>query len=417
MIQSKIIIKDALYYIMSKIIPAIAGIIFIVFFNKTAGISEYGNYSLLIYKVNLIVTFCFGWLNQSQLRYAGYESKEHKKKINYSKNLIFFQMILAFIILLLLFFDFKISKNEKLISLFCVLSIGLFTFFKTFFQAKLLPPIVFQINILQSLFYLLLPLLFFLNKTKIFSETFLLTTGLSFLLANLILLHKNKKFFDNLFNVNLNFKNIKKWLKFGIPVSIWSSLGMLLHFLDRFFIDKFCDLFELGVYSSISELLIRAFSFLIFPFTMALHPRITNLWNSKKKLESIQLIDRSLVILFIFLTLTLFVVLFFNSIIFKGLIYIIPELPSSSKDLIAPLIFTGIFWQLSFLTHKMIELNEKTYIMIIFILVSVVINLIGNIYFLPLNGIIATAYASLFSSLSYCILTSLYYIKEKSKII
>ena len=236
MIQSKIIIKDALYYIMSKIIPAIAGIIFIVFFNKTAGISEYGNYSLLIYKVNLIVTFCFGWLNQSQLRYAGYESKEHKKKINYSKNLIFFQMILAFIILLLLFFDFKISKNEKLISLFCVLSIGLFTFFKTFFQAKLLPPIVFQINILQSLFYLLLPLLFFLNKTKIFSETFLLTTGLSFLLANLILLHKNKKFFDNLFNVNLNFKNIKKWLKFGIPVSIWSSLGMLLHFLDRFFI-------------------------------------------------------------------------------------------------------------------------------------------------------------------------------------
>ncbi len=416
MIQSKIILKDAFYYIMSKIIPAIAGIIFIVFFNRTAGISEYGNYSLLIYKVNLMVTFFFGWLNQSQLRYISYESEEHKKKINYSKNLFFFQIILASIILLFLFFDFKILRNEKIISLFCVLSIGLFTFFKTFFQAKLLPHIVFQINILQSLLYLLLPLLFFLNKTKISGETFLLTTGLSFLLANSILLQRNKKIFNNSFNVNLNYNNIKKWLKFGIPVSIWSSLGMLLHFLDRFFIDKFCDKFELGVYSSISELLIRVFSFLIFPFTMALHPRITNLWNSKKKLESIHLINRSLLILFILLAFTLFFVSFFNSIIFKGLIFIIPELPPSSKDLIAPLIFTGIFWQLSFLTHKMIELNEKTYIMIVFILASVIINLVGNIYFLPLNGIVATAYTSLFSSLSYCILTSLYYLKEKSKI-
>ena len=121
-------------------------------------------------------------------------------------------------------------------------------------------------------------------------------------------------------------------------------------------------------------------------------------------------------LLIIFLIAIFFAVLFFNDFIFTLLIFMIPELPYSSKNLIAPLIISGILWQLSFLTHKMIELNEKTYIMLIFILVSIIINLIGNYYFLPKKGIIATAYTSLFASLSYCFLTTIYFLKEKEKI-
>ena len=59
MIQNISILKDTFYYIMSKTVPAITGIVFIIFFNRVAGINEYGIYSLLIYKINFIVTFCF----------------------------------------------------------------------------------------------------------------------------------------------------------------------------------------------------------------------------------------------------------------------------------------------------------------------------------------------------------------------
>ena len=68
-----------------------------------------------------------------------------------------------------------------------------------------------------------------------------------------------------------------------MPVSIWSSLGLLLPYLDRYYIAKYLDSEALGIYSSASELSIRVFSFFIFPFIMALHPRIIKMWNSGQK--------------------------------------------------------------------------------------------------------------------------------------
>ena len=68
------ILKDAYYYLFSKVIPGIAGLLFIFIFTRILGISEYGKYSFLLSKFNLITSFSFGWLNQSVLRY-GYSKK------------------------------------------------------------------------------------------------------------------------------------------------------------------------------------------------------------------------------------------------------------------------------------------------------------------------------------------------------
>ena len=62
-----------------------------------------------------------------------------------------------------------------------------------------------------------------------------------------------------------------------------------------------------------------------------------------KKVESIQLINRSMGLLIIFLIAIFFAVLFFNDFIFTLLIFMIPELPYSSKNLIAPLIIQEYF--------------------------------------------------------------------------
>ena len=69
---------------------------------------------------------------------------------------------------------------------------------------------------------------------------------------------------------------------------------------------------------------------------------------------------------------------------------------------------SGMLWQLSLLTHKAIELNEKTHLMIVFILFSVAINILVNTLFISQYGIIVTALSSLASSFSYCILTWIY---------
>ena len=39
------ILKDAYYYLFSKTVPGIAGLLFIFIFTRVAGINEYGKYS------------------------------------------------------------------------------------------------------------------------------------------------------------------------------------------------------------------------------------------------------------------------------------------------------------------------------------------------------------------------------------
>jgi len=64
------LIRDALYYSISKIIPGLAGLISVIFFFRWVGAEEYGKYSIIFSFTNLIAAFSFGWLNQSIIRYS-----------------------------------------------------------------------------------------------------------------------------------------------------------------------------------------------------------------------------------------------------------------------------------------------------------------------------------------------------------
>ena len=202
----------------------------------------------------------------------------------------------------------------------------------------------------------------------------------------------------------MKYLNAKKWFKFGIPVSIWSTLGLLLPYLDRYYIRKFYDAETLGIYSSISELTLRAFSF-IFPLILSVHPRIINLWNDNQKTKAINILDKIIKLIFFSLCILLIVLFFFKDTFFIVYKIALPMIKEDSIVVIVPLIMNGALWQLSFLTHKMIELDEKTYFMTFYIMIAIIINLIGNNIFLPKYGIIATAYTSFLSAGSYCLLT------------
>ena len=64
----------------------------------------------------------------------------------------------------------------------------------------------------------------------------------------------------------------------------------------------------------------------------------------------------------------------------------------------------------------MLELKEKTIIMVIAILPSLLINIIGNSIFLPVFGQIATANAAFLSALTYCIITLVYSINVMNRL-
>ena len=412
MIKANTILKDTYFYTLAKLFPGISGFFFLIIFTRIIGIEEYGQYSLLISKFTLIVSFGFGWLNQSELRYpiGRYKSYNTSRMSLLACSAIIILPLIAFSIELENAFYLEFSKY-----FICIISIGIFTYVKTVFQSKILPKKVLNLSILQALFNLLIPLCAFLLIT-LDSNILLICSALSSLFSSIILIAIYNTKISNIFNTSFNKNDVFLKLKYGFPISIWSSVGLLLPYLDRFYINKFLTADQLGIYSSFNELIIRSFSFLIFPFTMALHPRIINLWNKGKKEESIRLITLAMKIILIFLIIIVLFMSVFKIEFFKIVILILPNLDKNSISLLIPLVSTGILWQLSFFTHKMIELKEKTFLMIIFILFSLVVNLIGNIYYLPYYGIIATAYTSLFSALTYCILTSAYFFYKSKKI-
>ena len=63
------LLRDSLYYSISKIVPGLIGVICVIFFFRWMGAVEYGKYSIIFSFTNLIAAFSFGWLNQSILRY------------------------------------------------------------------------------------------------------------------------------------------------------------------------------------------------------------------------------------------------------------------------------------------------------------------------------------------------------------
>ena len=86
----------------------------------------------------------------------------------------------------------------------------------------------------------------------------------------------------------------------------------------------------------------------------------------------------------------------------------LPELDASMKEIMIPIFIGGVLWQLALVLHKPLESEERTLIMVFCIVFSVLINLIGNIFFLPKFGILATAYTMIISASIYIVSTILY---------
>jgi len=404
-------------YGFSKILPGIAGLSAIIIFIRFVGSDTYGQYSLMLAQCNLLVAFCFGWLNQSQLRYF----EKNKQHDQFSVSLItsFITSCIPVIsILLILFWSGRTTFNEINVSLVCIVSIACFSLIKTLYQASIKPGQIIWLTAVQSVLAILLPLtiIFTYNRT---STAILFGVSLSFLLVSCWVIIKNIKLWpSNIFSLFKNFQKISlvyKWLRFGVPISLWFTFGLALPYLDRLFIAHFLTTTYLGNYAGLQELLTRIFSLLLFPLIMALHPRIMNLWNQAKYSQVVDLLKMGVLTLLSIFVLIILSTQVFNQTVFKLLQWVIPDISLRFKPLVMPLLISGFFWQLSFLTHKMLELEEKTMMMVFFILIALLINIIGNIVFIPIIGVLATAYTAATSAIAYCLMTATFSINSLIK--
>ena len=410
MIPKRILLKETFLYAVSKTVPGFAGLASVILFMRIIGAEQYGQYSFLLSQWYLIVAIGFGWLNQAQLRYYSKDNTFDDYKAGQIRAFAYSGLISVIVFSVLSIFQ---PRSIQLwgISIISIISIGGFNYIKTFFQAKLEPKKVIWLTLGQSILALSIPLgLFFLFQKNSFS--ILMGVGISFLFMTIIFGLKKKVMKHFITDVSKPTKTgkirVKKWFFYGGPLSIWFAAGLAFPFLDRFFINLYLPGETLGVYAGIQELLTRIFSITIFPLTLALHPRIMNLWNDSKIREAIQTIRWGIGVILGLAIVLCIVIWLFDTIIFNILTIAIPQINSQYKSLLLPLLSAGFLWQFSFLTHKMLELKEKTHIMVVFLLISLFINMVGNSMYIPHFGVQATANTAFVSALVYCILTGIY---------
>ena len=202
---------------------------------------------------------------------------------------------------------------------------------------------------------------------------------------------------------------MKKFFNYGAPLSLWFGIQLSLNFSDRFFIEQFYGPQLMGSFAGFSEFIIRVFSIIIFPVTLAIHPKVMNQWNRNQNThETFRHILNGGLLQIVIFSGVLVLAIAFKHHIFNAILYLVPGIDMEMETLLIPLLIGGFLWQFGLIAHKPLEAAEKTKKMVLCILGALAINIIGNYFFLPKYGLIVTAYTMIASGMFYILSTVMF---------
>jgi O-antigen/teichoic acid export membrane protein len=415
-----LLIKDSLKYSVTKIIPGVMGLIAVIVFIRMIGAEEYGKYSVQLSFLMACSAFTVGWLNQSTLRYySKYQNDQQLPQVFFIG--LVFSLLLGSLILVIGSLVTINSQKFPLtnIGLALFLALCFFQFLSTVLRAQLRPNVVIIVTALQSILGIVLPLLLLWVLGHNHKYLLLGLAG-SYIALPLVFsvfnIGRLKIFWLSANDNRHQYKLIlSEFFRYGFPLSLWFGVSLSLPFFDRFFIEYFYGFENTGIYASFTDLVIRIFSILVFPLTLAAHPRIMSAWNNNNQSGAITIWRKALQYqlgIFIILVAT---VMIFTDQIFSLLMVALPELNISYSYLLMPILIGGFLWQFALLCHKPLEMDQRTKLMVVLMLAALCVNLIGNIVYLPHYGIIATAYTYMASAGVY-IIAVIYFSRNKFKI-
>jgi O-antigen/teichoic acid export membrane protein len=195
----------------------------------------------------------------------------------------------------------------------------------------------------------------------------------------------------------------KRMVAYGFPLSCWFALALAQPLVGRSFLHYHHLERELGVYTAFQEVTTKASTLLFMPLTYALHGYVMALWAEKDYGRARDAIFRSY-LYYSFLGLGIGTGAYLCYPLCERFFFGNP-LIGSGRFLFVVLMGAAMFTQMGLLSHKGLEVGERTKLMLAAMAMSVLMN--GGLCFLlmPLGGTLGVAGALLASSLVYCVLT------------
>lgn len=381
----KDIFKDGLYYLLSKSFVGLLNVIIIWGTTKIYGINTYGAFSLTYILSLTISNLCFTWIAQSLIRmYQSEQQKEYIVKISF-----IFSAIVCVGILYLISNFYTLSLKHAVI---LAISNGIYSLGRSFLQSERKIRSFFYYDIVRVSLLLILTLLF---STYSKTESSLVYANA---LSCIIFMGVMKKTFTSS-SIGFEAHNLKRWFLFGFPVALWLSIASGQLFLDRKIIDIYLLSKDTGSYAAIYDALIKVCALVVIPLSNACYPILVAKEKEIKSYRRVGLymsgISLGLAALAFLCTLLLYPI--FISI------FPVDLTPVS----LALLVFGITLWQLGMLYQKPLEMQKRTWFMLLNISICVLFSTSLNIFYVSAFGLRIFPISLALSSLMYVFLTNI----------
>lgn len=400
--------KNFVIYLCGKLITAGASFLSIGLFINLFGEKDYGGYILYFTSFLICLAGSTGWLMQGILRFYSLENNKHRFKqevdILSVNSTIIFSFILAGILLW--------SSADFLTIILAIISLYFavqFSVQSTILQAEIKSLKVIVSDIIRVVIYVTLPIAthYFIPSIK---PIYCLFSGLllGFLIATIYLSGFK-------FPTKFSFKHKSRWstifLKYGLPLSLWMVFAPTTNGVDRYVIEYSLGVVALAEYTALYDIIFKLFSQMSVPFTRIVQPILVQNYN----LGNIEVYKKTMLKSGLYLLL-MFMIFFLGLFLIKD--FIIKDYLGFKLDvynqlnlIVIPLSISAFFWQVAILLQKDLENKNKTLMMAVFILITVILSLIANLLLIPIYGYVASAYVLLCSSVLYLLLIFLYITK------
>ncbi len=397
-VSSNGFLSDALQYFLSKAVPGISFTVFVALAIKLVGSDAYGIYSSVFSSATFLAVLAVGWFNQAQLRFAGSKEQAVTPRLRCRALLISSSIISAVAALWagLCFLWPSMPPIPYIETAVLALVYVLYLIQLTGLQADIRAKDYRRMETLRAITLIVVVLLIAVAG---FREW--LTLVVSVLLSLIVPLLVIRKPVLYRPEAALSAVPLRDCFSYGWPVSLWLALQALLPAFERWLILASYSGNELGAYSGLYDILVRGTGLLLFPVTMALHPRYMSAVNNNKVREAkkyLQLCYRwSLVIAGLLIIAWL--------IGLERLLYsILPELEAGSSGYLWYMVISVLLWQFALIVHKPLEAQKKTRLMLVFSSLCTVFIIIFDLVMVGTIGIVALPVASGVGAMFYIIL-------------
>jgi O-antigen/teichoic acid export membrane protein len=399
--------RDSLTYFVSKVIPGATGLLSVTVFVRLFGYDQYGHYAVSLALAVTLGGWASGWLAPGVLRYlTTCRTPDDIRRFGITIR----QGLLASIAVggLVTPVAFRILLNASwpvtaaatlIVAAMIVYVVNLATL-----QAALQATTVVKLEAARTLLAFLTPIAL---VTATGRKTYPLILAGVFVGYTLPLIVYRSTYAGLARPVNrlqqrneatANGPELSAVWRYGWPVALWALANQGFGVVDRSLVQHYHGYAAAGLYASMYDVVIRSFSLIFFPITLATHPIVMRHWNAGERTEAMRIIKVSVTyqtVLCVPILLVLYLTRNWVGTLVTG------ASTAESAAIVIPLAVGGCLWQLALLIQKPLEVLCQTHRMLQAMAASFVFSVGANCLTVPTQGLVAAAYVNALAAVVY----------------